>query len=214
MTVENRGTSNTNDRGSAEARRKRKTWLFEVWAADWDVLTFPEVLELQDAFEEDGLEGKTLLFPAMAVLHGIWVVAKGLGVPAVRCFRCGDLLTWETVECDRIKPGCEGGRYQKNNIRPVCGDCNKTLSGEYVKRRNAKRKKRNEQARAQRAKKKSLEREREKIRSVMAGTSSAIIVGGRDPAPMTLANRAEAERSINQLLGDHSNDDFALPYTY
>jgi tRNA(Ile2) C34 agmatinyltransferase TiaS len=43
---------------------------------------------------------------------------------ACRCYRCGCLLSFETLEVDRIKPGCEGGTYARTNIRPACGDCN------------------------------------------------------------------------------------------
>ena len=42
----------------------------------------------------------------------------------VRCYRCGDLLNDDTLTIDRIKPGCRGGRYTRDNIRPCCGTCN------------------------------------------------------------------------------------------
>lgn len=53
-----------------------------------------------------------------------------------RCYRCGKLLcnncgSWrcatigtETVTVDRIIPGCKGGKYVRNNIRPACARCN------------------------------------------------------------------------------------------
>lgn len=41
-----------------------------------------------------------------------------------RCYRCGGLLTEDTVTVDRIVPGCEGGTYRRENIRPACSDCN------------------------------------------------------------------------------------------
>jgi hypothetical protein len=44
--------------------------------------------------------------------------------PACRCYRCGQLLTVQTVTVDRIIPGCQGGTYRRNNIRPACGHCN------------------------------------------------------------------------------------------
>ena len=44
--------------------------------------------------------------------------------PACRCYRCGVLLTADTVTADRIKPGCQGGTYRRDNIRPACGRCN------------------------------------------------------------------------------------------
>lgn len=147
MTVESRGTSNTNDRGSAEARRKRKTWLFDIWGADVDVVTVRELRELVDQMRADGLIQWQDEVIAIRGLVG-WVgVHKGLGRPAVRCFRCGRLCDWDSVEIDRIKPGAEGGRYTKSNIRPVCGCCNKILAGEWVKKRNAKRAARNQRRR-------------------------------------------------------------------
>lgn len=45
-----------------------------------------------------------------------------------RCYRCGTLLTVDTVTVDRVIPGCRGGTYRRNNIRPCCGPCN-TLTG-------------------------------------------------------------------------------------
>lgn len=41
-----------------------------------------------------------------------------------RCYRCGVLLTIETMTVDRIVPGKNGGGYRRNNIRPACGPCN------------------------------------------------------------------------------------------
>lgn len=41
-----------------------------------------------------------------------------------RCYRCGVLLTQETLTVDRIIPGALGGTYVRNNIRPCCGACN------------------------------------------------------------------------------------------
>jgi 5-methylcytosine-specific restriction endonuclease McrA len=53
-----------------------------------------------------------------------------------RCYRCGELLTAETVTVDRIVPGCLGGRYVRENIRPACIDCNtETGSALGVRRR-------------------------------------------------------------------------------
>lgn len=97
-----RGTSNGNSAGSAEDRRRRRVWLLETYRADVDVLPY-----------QDG--GETRWEP----------VSLGLGVMACRCFRCGELLTLETLTLtvDRIKPGCQGGTYARNNIRPECSDC-------------------------------------------------------------------------------------------
>lgn len=42
----------------------------------------------------------------------------------VRCFRCGLPMLIEDVTVDRIVPGCRGGTYARNNIRPACLRCN------------------------------------------------------------------------------------------
>jgi hypothetical protein len=46
-----------------------------------------------------------------------------------RCYRCGRLLTVDIVTVDRIIPGCLGGTYRRNNIRPACGKCNSSTGG-------------------------------------------------------------------------------------
>lgn len=51
------------------------------------------------------------------------------GVMACRCYRCGYLLTEDTVTIDRIIPGCQGGTYRRTNIRPACGPCNSETGG-------------------------------------------------------------------------------------
>lgn len=111
MTV-SRGTSNGNSRGSTEDRRQRRAFLMLVYASD--------------------VEG------------------------FARCYRCGDLLFnpddydlpadanrvvlagggWDgtpmyavALTVDRIVPGCKGGTYRRNNIRPACGDCNSETGG-------------------------------------------------------------------------------------
>lgn len=47
-----------------------------------------------------------------------------------RCYRCGLVLTDATVTADRIVPGCEGGRYTRDNIQPACGPCNSETGGQ------------------------------------------------------------------------------------
>lgn len=114
MTV-TRGTSNSAVRGSSEDRRRRRAYLMAAYASD--------------------VEG------------------------FVRCYRCGNLLfnpddhlpypggpTPEFVlsplrdhgvirevayplTVDRIVPGCKGGKYRRDNIRPACGGCNSETGG-------------------------------------------------------------------------------------
>lgn len=52
----------------------------------------------------------------------------GNGV-TVDCFHCAVTLTFQTLTIDRIKPGCQGGTYAPDNIRPACGFCNSSLGG-------------------------------------------------------------------------------------
>lgn len=79
MTPPRRGTSNTNARGSAADRRRRKEWL----------------------------------------------IANGF----TRCHYCLIVLTFESMTVDRIIPGCQGGRYTRDNIRPACAACNSSEGG-------------------------------------------------------------------------------------
>jgi hypothetical protein len=51
------------------------------------------------------------------------------GEPACRCYRCGKLLTVRDVTVDRIVPGCRGGTYRRNNIRPSCQACASATGG-------------------------------------------------------------------------------------
>ena len=100
-----RGTSNANARGGSEERRRRREWLVQCYRADVDVVA--------------------LDFPLPYALS----TTLGQGVPACRCYRCGTLLTVDTVTVDRIKPGCQGGTYRRDNIRPACGTCNSSTGG-------------------------------------------------------------------------------------
>ena len=92
-----RGTTNRNERGNSAARRARREWLVKTYRANVDL--------------------QRSLLGDRPVLHGE-------GEPACRRYRCGALLTVDTVTADRIKPGIEGGTYARANIRPACGHCN------------------------------------------------------------------------------------------
>lgn len=116
-----RGTSNANDRGSAANRRARRTWLVGQYRADVDVVAVgTDHLDLTGPAAE--FSRRTYLIP----------VPYGEGQPACRCYRCGVLLTEETLTVDRIIPGCKGGTYRRNNIRPACGTCN-SITGVQVR---------------------------------------------------------------------------------
>lgn len=109
-----RGTSNSNERGSAEQRRRRKAWLIETYRANVDVAT------------QDLLLGRR---PRPVLL--------GTGTPAAYCYRCPTLLTFDTITVDRIIPGCKGGTYRRNNIRPACSFCNSSTGGKLAAERRA-----------------------------------------------------------------------------
>lgn len=110
-----RGTTNRNDRGSSAERARRRAWLVETYRADVDVVTSAQF----------GLGGDVLV-PVIVGTEG--------AQPACRCYRCGLLLTADTLTVDRIKPGCQGGTYARNNIRPACGRCN-AVTGATTRRK-------------------------------------------------------------------------------
>lgn len=108
MTVR-RGTSNGNSSGNSEDRRRRKAWLLDTFQADVDTLPYHYPADPEKVFWE--------------------AVPLGTGAKACRCYRCGTLLTFETLTVDRIIPGCRGGKYRRDNIRPACGPCNEKTGG-------------------------------------------------------------------------------------
>lgn len=99
-----RGTTNGNVRGGADDRRRRREWLVQTYRANRDVV----MVEMRS--------GPPLIVDVNPGTEG--------SSPACRCYRCGLLLTVETVTVDRIVPGCQGGTYRRDNIRPCCGRCN------------------------------------------------------------------------------------------
>jgi 5-methylcytosine-specific restriction endonuclease McrA len=99
-------------RGNPTDRQRRKLWLLETYRADRDVLT--------------EIGGRDIGWDR----YGILACEIGSGQIACRCYRCGRLLTYETLTVDRIVPGCvktkkypKGGTYCRENIRPSCSDC-------------------------------------------------------------------------------------------
>lgn len=106
-----RGTSNTNERGSSYQRRRRKEWLLETYAADRALVRVVYT-------DGETVVDEWVMTPE--VLLGFEQVESAEYVPTARCYRCGDLLWFETLTVDRIIPGCKGGTYRRNNIRPAC----------------------------------------------------------------------------------------------
>jgi len=94
-----RGTTNRNARGSSYDRLRRREWLVATFRADVDAQV---VQPWPDPPKR---------------------------LPACRCYRCGVLLTVDTVTVDRIIPGTKGGTYRRNNIRPSCATCNSSTGG-------------------------------------------------------------------------------------
>lgn len=118
-----RGSTNRNSRGSAADRRRRRQWLIVTYRANVDAVVIP----VQKVYDND---------------PGVRVIGKtglGNGVPACRCYRCGDLLVEDTVTADRIKPGVQGGTYRRENIRPACGDCNSETGGPLASKPKSRR---------------------------------------------------------------------------
>lgn len=52
----------------------------------------------------------------------VWMLAMFGDRVTAPCTHCGIILTIETMEVDRIKPG---GSYARSNIQPSCGPCNR-----------------------------------------------------------------------------------------
>lgn len=111
-----RGTTNRNARGGSDARRRRREWLVETYRADRDLIRvyWPSTNEWTESERTPNVER---------------LADRSEVVPACRCYRCGTLLSVETVTVDRIIPGCKGGTYRRNNIRPACGRCNSETGG-------------------------------------------------------------------------------------
>lgn len=120
-----RGTSNGNSSGSAEDRRRRRAWLVEVYRANVDVIRvfWPSTMEWTE-HEWNA---------TIAALADRWE-----RVSACRCYRCGVLLTVASLTVDRIIPGCHGGTYRRNNIRPACGPCNSETGGALASGRHVR----------------------------------------------------------------------------
>jgi 5-methylcytosine-specific restriction endonuclease McrA len=96
-------------RGNVTDRQRRKLWLLGVYRADRDVIVRPATEHTAQWLQS---------------------VLLGEGELACRCYRCGTLLTYETLTVDRIVPGCKGGTYRRSNIRPSCSDCANKQGGE------------------------------------------------------------------------------------
>ena len=146
-----RGTSNSNRRGSSYARRRRKEWLLETYPAD--------VAEVQVWWYRGEVVAVTPVDPQTKrttepefiewgrIDPGFDALSRG---PACRCYRCGKLLSMETVTVDRIVPECKGGTYRRTNIRPACLKCNSETGGALAKGKEHQKAKKAARARSSR----------------------------------------------------------------
>ena len=121
-TTTRRGTSNGNSNGNSEDRRRRRECLVQTFRANVD-LPLPK----HNTPPRTEKQAETFFY--------LVDVPLGTGIPACRCYRCGELLTVDTVTVDRIIPGCQGGTYRRNNIRPACGPCNSETGGALAHRK-------------------------------------------------------------------------------
>lgn len=128
MTV-TRGTTNRNQRGGSHTRRRRREWLVETYRANQTVV--------RRTLINGGVEDVAPLPENLLKVYNLTLTLIDMGrhyvqvelVAVCRCFRCGCLLTVDTVTVDRIIPGCKGGTYRRNNIRPACLKCNSETGG-------------------------------------------------------------------------------------
>lgn len=60
----------------------------------------------------------------------IWLLQQFGDGQVAPCGFCGVLVDFDSITVDRYPiPGCQGGTYRRNNIRPACGPCNSTHGG-------------------------------------------------------------------------------------
>lgn len=118
-----RGTTNKNDRGSNEDRRRRRAWVMKTWASD-----IPETFRCFRCggllYNEDTPPNSTHFEWSGEALYHI----ERLDITVARYKRVTPLTI------DRIVPGCQGGTYRRTNIRPACGTCNSSTGGHTRKK--------------------------------------------------------------------------------
>lgn len=105
-----RGETNRNDRGSSYTRRARRAWLIENYPAD--VAGFARCYRCG-----------VLLYNDDSSMGWMLTLAARAGSQEMR-----------PLTVDRIIPGCQGGTYRRNNIRPACGQCNSETGGALARR--------------------------------------------------------------------------------
>ena len=119
-----RSTTSKNSQGNTEDRRRRKQYLLDTYRANVD-LSPAVALAVDLGYVLEPWQRELLTVPV------------GEGIPAARCFHCGGLLVLDEISPDRIKPGCLGGSYRRENVRPSCLTCNLRLGGRLGAQRRA-----------------------------------------------------------------------------
>lgn len=114
-TITRRGTSNGNERGSSYSRRSRRAWILITYASN--IPGFTRCYRCgQLLFNPDDYPaGTTRAWPDWAP---------------------NDTLPAAPLTIDRIRPGCAGGTYKRENIRPACGHCNSETGGKLAGRKS------------------------------------------------------------------------------
>lgn len=119
-----RGTSNANDRGSAADRRRRRAWLMLAYASD--------VPGFVRCYRCGGLIYNPDDVPPTRP-DGSQPLPMGM---VFKLAIMGDTIqNVKPLTVDRIIPGCKGGTYRRNNIRPACGGCNSETGGALAARK-------------------------------------------------------------------------------
>jgi hypothetical protein len=112
VTYTRRGTSNKNERGSSYSRRSRRAWIVLTYASN-----VPGYCRCYRC-------GMLLFNPdAEPDLTDLAITLYGT-----------QLMGAQALTVDRIIPGCQGGTYRRNNIRPACGGCNSETGGALASR--------------------------------------------------------------------------------
>lgn len=103
--VATRGTTNGNARGSAADRRRRRAWMMGCYASN--------------------VEGFVRCYRCGALLynpddHPDWEGDVLVPIPPTADFPYSSAAYAKPLTVDRIIPGCKGGTYRQNNVRPAC----------------------------------------------------------------------------------------------
>lgn len=112
-TLTRRGTTNGNARGNTQDRRARRAFIMTTYASN--------------------VPGYCRCYRCGTFLFNPddWNMGPG-SPPLTRVSKLapdGTIGEAFPLTVDRIIPGCKGGTYRRNNIRPACGGCNSETGG-------------------------------------------------------------------------------------